>query len=115
MNSKFWDAIDKLVLTSEIVIERPKGSSHPRFPEFIYPLDYGYLKNTKGSDGAEIDIWQGSRKDLDADAIICTVDKLKMDAEIKILIGCTGSEKPEILEFHNRSENMAGILIERGN
>ena len=42
----FWKALDELVNTSEIVIDRPKGSTHPRFPNFIYRVDYGYLKNT---------------------------------------------------------------------
>ena len=42
----FWNALDELVNTSEIVIDRPKGSAHPGFPDFIYRVDYGYLKNT---------------------------------------------------------------------
>ena len=37
-NSEFWDALDKLVANSEIVIDRPKGSAHPRYPELIYRL-----------------------------------------------------------------------------
>lgn len=32
MNEEFWNAIDKLVAESEIVIGRPIGSSHPRYP-----------------------------------------------------------------------------------
>ena len=42
-NMDFWDALDQLTADSEIVIDRPKGSAHPRFPNFIYPVDYGYL------------------------------------------------------------------------
>lgn len=30
-NEDFWDALDELVSNSEIVIDRPKGSAHPRF------------------------------------------------------------------------------------
>ena len=51
-NEDFWNALDELVNTSEIVIDRPKGSAHPRFPDFIYRVDYGYLKNTSSMDGA---------------------------------------------------------------
>ena len=51
----FWKALDELVNTSEIVIDRPKGSTHPRFPNFIYRVDYGYLKNTASMDGAGIE------------------------------------------------------------
>ena len=28
-NEDFWNALDELVNTSEIVIDRPKGSAHP--------------------------------------------------------------------------------------
>jgi len=45
-DTSFWDAIDSLVHKSQIVIDRPKGSHHPKFSEIIYPVDYGYLKNT---------------------------------------------------------------------
>lgn len=34
------------------MIDRPKGSAHPRYPEFIYKVDYGYLKNTSSIDDA---------------------------------------------------------------
>ena len=45
-NEDFWKALDELVSNSEIVIDRPRGSAHPRFPDFIYKVDYGYLKDT---------------------------------------------------------------------
>ena len=37
----FWNAIDKIVSESKIVIDRPKGTAHPRFPDFVYRVDYG--------------------------------------------------------------------------
>ncbi len=45
-NKEFWATIDKLFLETELVIDRPRGSRHPKFPDIIYPVDYGYLKNT---------------------------------------------------------------------
>ena len=42
----FWDAMDRLVSSSTITIDRPKGSGHPRYPGFVYGLDYGYLEGT---------------------------------------------------------------------
>ena len=59
-NNDFWSALDELVLNSEIVIDRPKGTAHPKYPKFIYRLDYGYLKNTSSMDGDGIDVWVGS-------------------------------------------------------
>ena len=60
INEDYWKALDELVSNSEIVIDRPRGSAHPRFPNFIYKVDYGYLKNTSSMDGAGIDVWIGS-------------------------------------------------------
>ena len=55
-NNDFWRALDSLVDNSEIVIDRPKGTAHPKYPDFIYKVDYGYLKNTSSMDGAGIDV-----------------------------------------------------------
>ena len=111
-NEDFWRALDELVSNSEIVIDRPKGSAHPRFPDFIYRVDYGYLKNTASMDGAGIDVWVGS-DDQKVDAVMCIVDLMKRDSEIKILIGCTEEEKMEVYRTHNETQFMKGILIRR--
>ena len=111
-NEEFWNALEALVNKSEIVIDRPKGSAHPRFPNFIYKIDYGYLKNTASMDGAGIDVWVGSG-DKKVDAIMCIVDLMKRDSEIKILIGCTEEEKLEVYKTHNETQYMKGILIRR--
>ena len=36
---EFWQRLDELVRTGTVVIDRPAGSRHPRYPEFAYPLD----------------------------------------------------------------------------
>jgi len=113
MKQAFWEALDMLVGQSEIVIDRPKGSAHPRFPDFIYPVDYGYLKNTASPDGSGIDVWVGTNPERKIDAIMCIVDLLKRDSEIKILIGCTEEEKALVYRTHNESEYMKGVLIRR--
>ena len=108
----FWKALDELVSNSEIVIDRPRGSAHPRFPNFIYKVDYGYLKDTASMDGGGIDVWVGS-SDKKIDAIMCIVDLMKRDSEIKILVGCTEEEKLEIYKTHNETQYMKGVLIRR--
>lgn len=112
VNEEFWNALDKLVAQSEIIIDRPKGSAHPRYPDFIYEVDYGYLKNTSSMDGGGIDVWVGTGEKK-IDGIICIVDLMKRDSEIKILIGCTEEEKAIVYETHNETEFMKRILIER--
>lgn len=111
--NEFWDAIDKLVAESVIIIDRPKGTVHPKYPNFIYHVDYGYLSNTTSMDNAGIDVWLGSDSSQTIDAIMCTVDLLKRDSEIKILIGCTEAEKKLVFQTHNESQYMKGILIQR--
>lgn len=111
-NEKFWSALDGLVAQSQVVIDRPRGSRHPRFPEIIYPLDYGYLEGTAAMDGDGIDIWQGS-DGSDVGAIVSSVDLVKKDSEIKLLIGCTQQEQQLVYEFHNQREFMAGVFVPR--
>lgn len=111
-NREFWAALDELVNHSKIIIDRPKGTAHPRYPNFIYQLDYGYLKDTSSMDGAGIDVWVGSGEKK-IDAIMCIVDLMKKDSEIKILIGCTEEEKSIIYNTHNETPFMKGVLIRR--
>ena len=111
-NEDFGNALDELVSNSEIVIDRPRGSAHPRFPNFIYKVDYGYLKDTASMDGAGIDVWVGSGEKK-IDAIMCIVDLMKRDSEIKILVGCTEEEKLEVYKTHNETQYMKGVLIRR--
>lgn len=112
MNEEFWKAIEKIIGESEIVIDRPIGSAHPRYPHIVYEVSYGYLKNTQSMDGGAIDVWLGTGEKKVA-GIICTIDLLKRDSEIKILIGCNEKEIAYIYNFHNESPYMKGILIRR--
>jgi inorganic pyrophosphatase len=106
---EFGNTIDKLVKELEIVIDRPKGSVYPRYPDFVYRVDYGYLQNTSSMDGGGIDIWKGTAPEQKVDAIICIVDLLKRNSKIKILMGCT--EKDIINRTHNETEYMKGKMV----
>ena len=109
----FWAALDQLMASSRLVIDRPKGMAHPRYPDMIYPLDYGYLADTTAMDGGGIDVWAGSDPARGLDAVMVTVDLVKRDSEIKLLIGCTEEEKQLVWHQHNDSESMKGMLIRR--
>ncbi|HEU4745592.1 MAG TPA: inorganic diphosphatase, partial [Anaerolineales bacterium] len=106
-------AIARLLMTNSLVIDRPRGSRHPRYPSVIYPLDYGYLENTTSSDGGGIDVWLGSlntvvNKDSvkTLTGILCTFDKLKRDAEIKLLIECSIEDIQIIRDFHKEMDTL---------
>lgn len=108
----FWASLDALLERSEVVIDRPRGTAHPKYPDFLYQVDYGYLKDTASMDGGGIDVWVGSGGRR-IDAVVCIVDLLKRDSEIKLLIGCTEEEKELIYQAHNGTPYMKGILIRR--
>ena len=108
----FWTFADALVASSEVVIDRPKCSHHPRYQAIVYPLDYGYLADTRAMDGGGIDIWRGSLDDPRVMAAIVTVDRFKRDAEVKLLLGCTPAEVALALATH-RTEYQAAMLIRR--
>ncbi|MBQ4071501.1 MAG: inorganic pyrophosphatase [Clostridia bacterium] len=112
-NEKFWQLLDKLVEKHRIVVDRPKGSCHPRYEDYIYPLDYGYLDGSHSSDNVEVDVWLGTSSDRRVRGIISSVDILKSDVEVKLLFACTDEEMDLIMQHHNRSENTVGILTAR--
>jgi inorganic pyrophosphatase len=100
-DTRFWRSLTELITTRSIIIDRPRGIAHPRYADLIYPFDYGYLENTSAGDGAGIDVWIGSLPHKTLTGILCTFDRLKCDAEIKLLIGCTRKDVGTIQGFNN--------------
>jgi inorganic pyrophosphatase len=99
-NDNFWQSLQGLISDDKVVIDRPRGAPHPRYPELIYPLDYGYIDGTTGGDGDGIDIWIGSLGGWLLTGILCTFDTVKRDAEIKLLAGCTEQDIENIHHFY---------------
>jgi len=110
MNLEFIDYLQQLVDTSQIVIDRPKGSTHPRFPGKEYPVDYGYLQGTTSIDSSGVDMWVGSLGKQKIVGVLCTVDLLKRDTELKILLDCSDEEIRLIQNFVN-DRDMRAIFI----
>ena len=112
LSGDFWACLDELVSTCRIVIDRPRGAAHPRYPEYVYPVDYGYLEGTTAADGHGIDIWVGTLQPPKVLGVLCIVDMVKRDSEIKVLYGCTPAE----IEAAHRAQNtkcMRAIFIPR--
>lgn len=112
-DAEFWVFLDRLVAEHALVLDRPRGSAHPRFPSLIYPLDYGYLEDTTTVDGGGIDVWRGSLPQASLDAVMLTVDLFKNDAELKLLLGCTAEEEQILLDFSNDTTLRATIFHRR--
>jgi inorganic pyrophosphatase len=106
----FWSRLASFVSRGPVVVDRPKGSRHPRIPGLIYPLDYGYLKGLRSGDGHGVDVWIGSLKRQVITGVVCTVDAGKRDTEVKILLGCTRAEQRRILSLHNWGDQRAVLV-----
>ena len=40
-----------------VVIDRPLGSTHPKHPDMIYPINYGFVPGVFAPDGEEQDVY----------------------------------------------------------
>ena len=108
--NQFWSSLDELLAASQVVIDRPKGTAHPRYPEMIYPCDYGYLQGTTAIDGSGVDLFAGTLPGRGLDAVLLTVDNHKKDVEIKLLLGCSEAEKQIVLAFLNGGLMSASLV-----
>ncbi|RMH71761.1 MAG: hypothetical protein D6675_05855 [Gemmatimonadetes bacterium] len=106
----FWEC---LIETNGISIDRPYGTAHPEYPHIIYPLDYGYINNTTGLDGMEVDIFVGSANN-GLVAMIFTNDYRRGDQEFKLIYNCTPPEIYCVNGFINYDRTlMEGKLLVR--
>jgi inorganic pyrophosphatase len=112
VNPEFWDYLQQLVSSSEIVIDRPRGSIHPRYPQGAYPVDYGYLRGTTAMDAGGVDIWIGSMSNHQVTGALCCVDLYKKDTELKVIYDCNDAEIQSIINFVNTGQ-MRAIYIKK--
>ena len=108
LDANFWQGMGNLISTNMIIIDRPRGKPHSRYPKLVYPFDYGYVQNTTAGDGDGIDVWMGSLDLKTLTGILCTFDKIKRDAEIKLLLGCA---KEDVQIIQNFNSEMLTLFI----
>jgi inorganic pyrophosphatase len=92
-------ALDQLAVCSPVRIDRPAGSAHPRYPSAVYPVDYGYLDGTTAADGQGIDVFVGSQTGTGVTGFAVTVDLVKKDTEVKVLLHCSNPEIDCVADF----------------
>lgn len=108
-----WAAWEDLIEQHGITIDRPHGSSHPVHTSIIYPIDYGYVQGTLGSDGHELDVFVGAA-DTGLVGALLTADFRKGDREVKLLHDCTPEDVYLVNGFVNYDRRlMEGILVLR--
>ena len=109
MEDDLWIEWERIIDENRIVIDRPRDTAHPRFPDMIYPVDYGYLEQTIGGDSAEIDIFIGSAHS-GLVGLLSTRDAAKDDRETKLLWNLTDEEIETIVSFLNRGAMTASLI-----
>ncbi len=113
VDGSFWEHLDRLVSDCRIIVDNPRGTHDGGSDTVIFPVDYGYLEGTSSMDEEGIDVFVGSDPRDRIDAIVCTVDLVKRDSEIKVLIGCTEEEKQAILRLYESFSPMRPLLVRR--
>ncbi|MBR2702002.1 MAG: Inorganic pyrophosphatase [Erysipelotrichaceae bacterium] len=111
-NAYFWQKLDTLYLSGDLIIDRPKGTSHPSYSNLIYPVDYGHLKDIQNSE--HIACYRGSEKASAIKAMVVCADILNKDIEVKLLVGCNEKEERDILGFLNQTDFQKSAIIRRG-
>jgi inorganic pyrophosphatase len=110
---RFFANLQELAAASPLVVDRPKGSVHPRVPQAVYPVDYGYLDGTVGGDGAGVDVFRGSAAGAGVTGVFLTADPLKRDVEIKVLIDCTPEEVGQVRRLLDEVLEVGGLFVPR--
>ena len=108
-----WVRWEVLIQSQGITLDRPSGSCHPTFPDIIYPIDYGFVRGTTSSDGAEVDVFVGTANN-GLVGLIATQDYRRSDQELKLLWQCTPHEIYLTNGFINFDRHkMEGTLVLR--
>jgi inorganic pyrophosphatase len=93
-----WETFDQLIGERGVVIDRPRGSAHPRYTKRIYPLNYGFIPDTIGGDGHPVDVFMGTATTGLVGTFI-THDSHKGDDELKLCWNVTPEEIDELSDF----------------
>ncbi len=71
----------------EVTIDRPIGSKHPKF-DFLYEVNYGYVKDVPAPDGEDLDAYYlGSNQPIEKATGICiAIAHRKNDDDDKLIV-----------------------------
>ena len=93
----------------KVTIDRPLGSRHPREPDMVYPVNYGYLPGTVSGDGQPIDEYVlGVDEPVgSAEGVVIAVVVRADDVEDKLVVAPEGvsyevEEIEGMVEFQER-------------
>lgn len=75
-----------------VTVDRPLGSRHPKHPDMIYPVNYGYIEGLLAPDGEEQDVYiLGVNEPIEKfEGIVIAVIHRKDDVEDKLVAAPVG-------------------------
>lgn len=78
-------------------IDRPLGSPHPKYPDTVYPVNYGYVEGVTAADGKEQDVYVfGAAGPLETfEGKVIRVFHRFNDAEDKWIVSLGGEDIPD--------------------
>ncbi len=89
----FWGS---LIDERGITVDRPRGQAHPRYPDMIYPCDYGHIPGTVAADGHEIDAFTGTEQ-AGLVGLIALTHQPSRVADPKLLVNLTREDAAAIV------------------
>ena len=98
------------------IVDRPVGSRHPKHPDLVYPINYGYVEGLLGGDGEEQDVYLfGTDEPLERfeGTVIAVYHRLD-DVEDKWIVSLDGSDVPDELILKTirfQEEYYTGYLV----
>ncbi|MDF2686937.1 MAG: Inorganic pyrophosphatase [Clostridia bacterium] len=103
--AKEWKILGKVVT---VTVDRPLGSKHPRYPDIVFPINYGYVKDIKAKDNELQDAYViGTKKPINRfTGKIIAIIKRENDIDEKWVVAPISKKfyKPQIMEYLNFQE-----------
>ena len=93
----------------KVVIDRPLGSHHPKHPNMIYPVNYGYITDLAAPDGMGQDVYLlGVNEPVESfECVVIAIIERLDDVEDKLVavpkgVSYSNEEIEQILHFQEQ-------------